>query len=110
MTVTPAPLGEFEQLVLLAVLRLGDDGYGATICRAIEESTGRTLSIGAIYTTLERLHAKRLLTCHIAGPTNERGGRRRKVYTLTPDGRTAISRAYLSWQNMTRGLKGKLIP
>jgi len=106
---SPGPyVGEFEQLVLLAILRLDDDAYGATIRRLIEDATGRAISIGAIYTTLERLHAKGLVTPHIADPTGERGGRRRKVYTLQRAGRRAIARAWASWSNMTRGLQPKL--
>jgi PadR family transcriptional regulator PadR len=103
-------LGEFEQLVLLAVLRLEDDAYGATIRRLIEDAADREVSIGAIYTTLERLHAKGYVTPHLGDPTGERGGRRRKIYTLTASGRSALSRAYTSFANMTRGLKPKLAP
>lgn len=105
---SPTYLGEFEQLVLLAVLRLEDHAYGATIRRLIEDATDRDLSIGAIYTTLERLHAKGHVTPHVGEPTGERGGRRRKIYTLTPNGHSALSRAYASFANMTRGLKPKL--
>lgn len=106
----PPYLGEFEQLVLLAVLRLEDEAYGATIGRLIEESTGRHVSIGAIYTTLERLQGKGYVTNRIGGPTRERGGRRRKIYRLEPLGRVALTQAYVSWTNMTRGLKPKLVP
>jgi PadR family transcriptional regulator, regulatory protein PadR len=102
-------LGEFEQLVLLAVLRLDDNAYGSTIRRLIEDSTARHVSIGAIYTTLERLQAKGYLTSRVGEPTAERGGRRRKLYTLDPTGRLALTRAYASWTNMTRGLKPKLV-
>jgi PadR family transcriptional regulator PadR len=105
-----AYLGEFEQLVLLAVLRLDDDAYGATIRRLIEDATDRDISIGAIYTTLERLHGKGLLRCRVGDPTGERGGRRRKIYTLTAPGRAALSRACVAFANMTRGLGPKLVP
>jgi DNA-binding PadR family transcriptional regulator len=101
-------LGEFEQLVLLAVLRLEDDAYGATIGRLIEESTSRRISIGAIYTTLDRLQAKGYVRSRVGEPTGERGGRRRKIYTLDRLGHLAIARAFTSWTNMTRGLKPKL--
>src|SRR3954454_17449813 len=104
----PAYLGEFEQLVLLAVLRLEDEAYGATIRRLIQEATGREVSIGAIYTTLERLHGKGLVKARIGEPIGERGGRRRKIYTLERAGHEAIARAHESWLNMTRGLKPKL--
>ena len=104
----PAPLGEFEQLVLLAILRLDENAYGATIRRVIEDGTGRSVAIGAIYTTLDRLHGKGLLLASIGEPTTARGGRRRRLYTLAPKGRTALGRAYESWANMTRGLKPRL--
>ena len=68
-------LGEFEQLVLLAVLRLEDDAYGATIGRLIEESTDRRVSIGAIYTTLDRLQAKGYVRSRVGEPTGEQIGR-----------------------------------
>jgi PadR family transcriptional regulator PadR len=105
----PVYLGEFEQLVLLAVMRLGDDAYGATIRRLIEECTDRSVSIGAIYTTLDRLQGKGYVTSHVGEPTGERGGRRRKIYTLDRVGHLALTRAYASWSNMTRGLKPRLI-
>ncbi len=94
--------------MLLAVLRLEEDAYGATIRRLIEEATERQVSIGAIYTTLDRLQAKGLVTAHIGEPTGERGGRRRKVYTLQRAGREALARAWASWANMSSGLKPKL--
>jgi PadR family transcriptional regulator PadR len=101
-------LGEFEQLILLAVMRLEDDAYGATIGRLIEEATGRRISIGAIYTTLDRLQSKGYLRSRIGDPTGERGGRRRKIYSLDRLGHLAITRAFAAWTNMTRGLKPKL--
>jgi len=108
MEMPPGYLGEFEQLVLLAVLRLEDEAYGATIRRLIEDATGREVSIGAIYTTLDRLHAKGFVTTRIGEPTGERGGRRRKIYSLQRAGRQAIAHAYASWARMTRGLEPKL--
>ena len=105
---TTTYLGEFEQLVLLAILRLDDDAYGATIRRLIEEATARTIAIGAMYTTLERLQAKGYVSTRIGDPTTERGGRRRKLYSLAGPGRLALSRVYESWGNMTRGLEPKL--
>ena len=108
MQMSGAYLGEFEQLVLLAILRLQADAYGATIRRLIEEEAGRPVSIGAVYTTLDRLHAKGCVRPHIAAPTAERGGRRRKVYSLAAPGRTALARACDTWANMTRGLEPTL--
>ena len=73
-------LGEFEQLVLLAVLRLGSDAYGATIRREIETRAARELSISAVYTTLQRLEQKGLVRSRMGEPLPERGGRGRKAH------------------------------
>jgi|SRR5690606_1690484 len=105
---TTSYLGEFEQLVLLSVLRLDADAYGATIRRDIEARTQRSIAIGSIYTTLDRLEAKHLLRSHMGEPTAERGGRRRKFYALTKAGRVALAAAYETWSAMTEGLTRKL--
>ena len=68
-------LGEFEHLVLLAVLRLGDDAYGVPIQCELEERAGRRVTVGALYATLDRLEGKRLLESWFADPTPQRGGR-----------------------------------
>lgn len=102
---TPAPLGEFEQLVLIALFRLGPDAYGATIRRDIEARTGRDLSISAVYVTLDRLEAKGLVRSRIGDPTPERGGRRRKHVTLLPAGRRALAQAYHRFKVMVEGLE-----
>jgi DNA-binding PadR family transcriptional regulator len=104
----PEPLGEFEQLVLLALLRLGDDAYGAMIRREIEARAGRTLAISAVYVTLDRLEKKGLVRSYIGEPTAERGGRRRKHVILEPAGRAAIASAYHTFRGMTEGLEAKL--
>lgn len=101
-------LGEFEQLVLIAILRLGDDAYGATIRREIEERTARRLSISAVYTTLERLEAKGCLRSWVGDPTPERGGRRRKYFALQPLGARALKTAYRAFTGMTEGLERRL--
>src|SRR2546428_9572061 len=72
-------LGEFEYLLLTAAARLGDDAYGAAIREAIEEATGRACSIGALYTTLDRLEAKGLVRTRMGDPTPQRGGRAKGV-------------------------------
>jgi len=69
-------LGEFEQLILFALLELGDDAYGASIGRAIEERTGREVSPGAVYTALDRLGSRGLVSSEVGEPTAERGRRR----------------------------------
>lgn len=105
---SPGYLGEFEQLVLLSVLRLDEAAYGATIRRAIEERAGRRIAIGSIYTTLDRLEGKGLLRSRMGEPTAERGGRRRKLYVLTRSGRAALASVYETWNAMTEGLARKL--
>jgi DNA-binding PadR family transcriptional regulator len=104
---TPA-LGEFEQLVLIAILRLESDAYGATIRREIEARTDRRLSISAVYTTLERLEHKGCVRSWIGEPTPERGGRRRKHFALQPLGARALKAAYRSFSGMTAGLEHRL--
>lgn len=101
-------LGEFEQLVLMAVVRLEDDAYGATIRREIEERTGRRLAISAVYTTLERLEQKGLVRSWIGEPTAERGGRRRKHFALQPAGARALKSAYRAYTGMAAGLERRL--
>jgi PadR family transcriptional regulator PadR len=77
-------IGEFEQIVLLAVLRLGDDAYGAAVRRDIETRTGRPLTVGALYRTLDRLETKGLVTSRFGDPTPERGGRSKRYFRLRP--------------------------
>src|SRR5579864_1587851 len=83
-------LGDFEQLVLLALVRLGPEAYGATILREIEQRTGRRLSIGAVYVTLRRLESKGFVISRIGEPTAERGGRRKKHIALRPAGERSL--------------------
>lgn len=98
-------LGEFEQAVLFALVRLGPDAYGATIRRDIEQRTGRELSISATYVTLERLEAKGLVRSRIGEPTAERGGRRRKHFVVRPEGKKALTHAYRSFKLLVEGLE-----
>jgi DNA-binding PadR family transcriptional regulator len=100
-------LGEFEQLVLLAILRLGDEASGSAIRDAVQDGSRRTVWIGAIYTTLQRMADKGLVTSTIA-ESRTTGGRKRKVFGLSAEGRAAIGQAYDTWARMTRGLKPKL--
>ncbi|MGH7505338.1 MAG: PadR family transcriptional regulator [Longimicrobiales bacterium] len=86
-------LGEFEQLVLLAVARLGADGYGTTIRREIERRTGRSVSVGALYATLERLERKGHVTAREGEPTARRGGRAKRHYRLSGAGVHALGEA-----------------
>jgi DNA-binding PadR family transcriptional regulator len=100
-----AVLGDFEQLVLLALIRLGPDAYGATIRREIEERTGRVLAISAVYVTLERLEGKGFVRSRVGDPTPERGGRRRKHFALTPHGQRALAQAYRTFKVMIEGFE-----
>ena len=75
-------LGDFEQLILLGVLRLGDEAYGVAIRQEIHRRSGRDVSINAVYTTLDRLERKGLLESWVGDPTPERGGRRKKFYAF----------------------------
>ena len=101
-------LGDFEQLVLLGVLRLEDQAYGAAIRQEIHRRSGRDVSINAVYTTLDRLESKGLLRSWVGEPTAQRGGRRRKFYALRPAGVTALRHAYRAFTAMADGLEGRL--
>jgi DNA-binding PadR family transcriptional regulator len=104
----PLPLGDFEQLVLLGVLRLNEDAYGAAIRQEIHARSGRDVSINAVYTTLDRLETKGLLHSWIGEPTAQRGGRRRKFYALRPAGVAAMRQAYHAIRAMADGLEERL--
>lgn len=101
-------LGEFEQLVMLAVLRLDDEAYGTSIREELKVRAERDVSPGAIFTTLERLEARGLMSSRYGEPTPERGGRRKRFYQLSPDGRRALSRSLRTVRRMARGLDPKL--
>jgi len=104
----PAYLGEFEQLLLLAVLRLGDEAYGAGIARELEERAGRSVSRGHLYTSLDRLEAKGLLRWKLAGATEIRDGLPRRHYTVTPGGMAALRASREVLRQMWRGLEDLL--
>jgi DNA-binding PadR family transcriptional regulator len=103
-----AILGEFEQLVLLALARQGADAYGVSICQDITDRTGRDVSLGAVYKTLERLEDKGFIQSRIGEPTAERGGRRKKHYKLLAGGRRALRQSIAALRSMTRGLASDL--
>jgi DNA-binding PadR family transcriptional regulator len=108
MWLKSAPLGDFEQLVLMGVLRLGDSAYGAAIRQEIHARSGRDVSISAVYTTLDRLESKGFLSSWIGAPTAQRGGRRRKFYALRPAGTAALQQAYRAITAMAAGLEARL--
>lgn len=100
-------LGEFEQLVLFAVLQI-DDAYGTAIRREIEARTGRSVSAGALYTTLDRLERRGLVTSAWGEPTPERGGKRKRLFKVKPAGREALARSWRAVRAMARGAAPKL--
>jgi DNA-binding PadR family transcriptional regulator len=106
----PETLGEFEQLVLLAVLQLGADAYGMTIRRQIEDRTGRTVAIGALYTALERLERKGYVTSTMSEPTPQRGGRAKRIFRLRRAGELALKRSRDTLDRMWAGVGRDLKP
>jgi PadR family transcriptional regulator PadR len=104
----PPVLGDFEQLVLMGVLRLDTEAYGAAIRQEIHARCGRDVSINAVYTTLDRLERKGLLKSWTGEPTPQRGGRRRKFYALRPAGLAALRGAYHAFTTMADGLQKRL--
>jgi PadR family transcriptional regulator len=98
-------LGEFEHLVLVAIMRLRNKAYGMTIRREIHERTDRDVSIGAVYTTLERLEQKGLVSSRVADPTPERGGRAKRYYKLTAPGVKAVNASRAALVRMWKGLR-----
>jgi len=101
-------LGAFEQLLLLALVRLGDDTYGVPIREEIEGRTGRLVSPGAIYTALDRLETRGLVRSRLGDASAERGGKRKRLYRLTARGAGAIAQAHSTMAQMAQGLKPKL--
>jgi PadR family transcriptional regulator PadR len=101
-------IGEFEQLVLLALVRLGNGAYGASILREIRDRTRRDVPIGSVYVTLARLEKKKMVVSYIGNPSAERGGRRRKHYVLNDPGQRALGRAYRAVKAMSEGIQKEL--
>ena len=102
---TPPVLGEFEQIVILALVRLGHDAYGATVCAEIESRIGRGVSVSAVHTTLERLEQKGLLKSSLGDPTPQRGGKRKRHYEVSALGRKALQASYRAIRNMADGIE-----
>ena len=101
-------IGEFEVLVLMSLLRLGNGAYGASIRRDIEERTVRDVAIGTVYMTLARLEEKRMICSYIGNPSRHRGGRRRKHYLMDTAGQRALGRAWRTFKAMSDGLQSEL--
>lgn len=98
-------LGEFEQIVLLAVFRLAAQAYGVPIRHEIEKRTDRKVTVGALYSTLDRLEAKGYLISWFAGPTAERGGRSRRYFRVEPPGIEALAQAKDMFDRMWNGVR-----
>jgi len=103
-------LGEFEQFLLLSILKLGDNAYGSSIRQLLADTIGRDVTIGALYTTLERLDKKGLLDSHMGEATPERGGRAKKYFKVTAKGQHALTRSKRAltsmWENVALSLLG----
>ena len=97
-------LGDLEELVLLAVLRLGDDAYGAALRRALKRRAGRSVSVSSIYVTLMRLQEKGLVDSWLAEPTAVRGGKAKRYFRLTAEGVEALRAERAAMKRMWEGL------
>jgi|SRR5947207_6690217 len=97
-------LGEFEHIVVLALLRLEHQAYGVTVRQEIEFRTKRDVSIGAVYATLDRLARKGYVKSYLGDPTPERGGRSKRFFRVTAKGLAAVNRTRRALQRMTEGL------
>ena len=97
-------LGEFEQLVLMALMRLGEDAYGVSVQEEIERRSGRTVSAGTVYRALLRLESKDLVSSWEGEPTPERGGRRKRHYRVLPEGRRVVAESLAVLGRMAEGL------
>ena len=97
-------LGEFEQIVLLAILRLGDNAYGVPVRQEIEKRTGRSLTVGALYRTFDRLQDKGYLTSFFSDPTPERGGRAKRHFRTTSRGLRVVRETQQSLVKLWRGI------
>ena len=102
------PLGDFELLVLLAILRTDGDAYGSTILQQLDERSGRSVSRGALYVTLDRLEAKGYVSSKTGDPAPARGGRPRRYYTVRPTGLALLRQSLDALRQMSEGLALKL--
>lgn len=98
-------LGEFEILLLMALLRLKEEAYGAAVHREIEDRTGRSIVVGAVYTGLARLEQSRLISSTVGEPTPERGGRRKRYYHVEATGLEALRSAIGGLRRMATGIQ-----
>jgi PadR family transcriptional regulator PadR len=101
-------LGEFEQLLLLALFTVDGEAYGAEIRQRIEARTGRTVSPGALYTALDRLEQRGLVSSRLGEPTAQRGGKRKRYYRLEPTGAKLLAESQRALARMAGGAVPKL--
>jgi DNA-binding PadR family transcriptional regulator len=104
----PTYLGELEQIVLLAVMRLGDGAYATPILEQIETQAGRRVARGALYTALDRLESKGCLRSKLGEPLPERGGRARRYFTVTPAAVRLLKESRLALMRLWRGIESQL--
>ena len=109
-----AHLGEFEQIALLAVLRLGQNAYGVPVRREIETRTGRSVTVGALYRTLDRMEAKGYVASWFSDPVPERGGRSKRYFRVEPLGIRALNVSHRDlmamWEGVDLGAASKKAP
>lgn len=98
-------LGEFEELVLLAIMKIGKEAYGVSIAQAIEDATGKKVSTGALYTALQRLESKGFVVSEVGEATPERGGRAKKYFRIDSQGRQAILDSHNIRMNFVKDLE-----
>ena len=101
----PVTLGEFEQVVLLAILRLDENAYGVSIRKEIKACTERDPSPGALYTTLDRLEERGLVTSRFGDPSPQRGGRAKRYFKVTAAGLKAVARVQRGYQRLLNGVQ-----
>ena len=101
-------VGEFEQMLLLAVMGLGEEAYGVRLMEELEDRVGRAVSRGSVYVTLDRMEAKGWILSEISGSRPERGGRPRRIVTVTPEGVAVLRRSRAALLELWEGLEEAL--
>ncbi len=103
-------LGEFEQMMLLALIILGANAYGAAIRQLLDEQVNRNVAIGAIYSTLDRLEKKGLVKSKLGEATKERGGRAKRYFHITASGQEALNKSRNAMNKLWLGVPNDLLP
>jgi PadR family transcriptional regulator len=101
-------IGEFEQMLLLAAMSLGEDAYGVRLMDELESRVGRSVSRGSVYVTLDRMEDKGWITSELSDPRPERGGRPRRIVTVTPEGLDGLRRSRAALLELWTGLEEAL--